>query len=285
MKTSSLKIFNDPEKLLMEYLTTDLIDSKEGIRDTIKSKSFEMDYDEAKSWFDEIIKLDNIELELIYCFIMKRMLQLNPKAFYYIFDNIKFDFYFTDLLNSYSRVEKMIKYGYSIDWLIDKGYTISVGTVFNIIFHEKGSDGIKKFEKSFNRFLNLLESSNHDFIKLQMTQIYEWVYCNQYDTESIKLPITVYKKCLNDVIVEAIIPEDAIVMGGVGGKYRANKAIITKVYGETFGENVGVSLYNKTICYAPGEEVFVNNFDKDSMEWSTGFHFFLTREEAENYNF
>ena len=101
---------------------------------------------------------------------------------------------------------------------------------------------------------------------------------------TVEPPATVYKKCMLGVIVCASIPWDAQVRGSAGCKCRANKAIITKIIGDVCGEPVGISVYVKSTAYFEGDEVFISDFDYSDEECSSGFHFFLTREEAENYN-
>lgn len=100
---------------------------------------------------------------------------------------------------------------------------------------------------------------------------------------TIEPPDLVYKKCVASVIVVASIPKDAQVRGRFGGKCRADKAVIKEVIGDFCGENVGISVYDKTTTYYAGDEVEIENFDLSNEECSTGFHFFCTKEEAENY--
>ena len=101
---------------------------------------------------------------------------------------------------------------------------------------------------------------------------------------TVEPPATVYKKCMLGVIVCASIPEDAQVRGSAGCKCRANKAVITKIVGDVCGEPVGISTYDKNTTYFEGDEVFISGFDYSNEECSSGFHFFLTREEAKNYS-
>lgn len=100
---------------------------------------------------------------------------------------------------------------------------------------------------------------------------------------TIEPPDCVYKKCCADVIVVAEIPKDAQVRGSFGQKFRANKAIIKEVVGDFCGEPVGISIWDKSTTYYAGDEIEIDNFDFSYKECSTGFHFFCTREEAENY--
>ena len=101
---------------------------------------------------------------------------------------------------------------------------------------------------------------------------------------TVEPPATVYKKCMLGVIVFASIPTDAQVRGTAGRKCRANRAVITKVVGDVCGEPVGISIYDKRTTYFEGDEIFIADFDYSDEECSSGFHFFLTRSEAEAYN-
>lgn len=100
---------------------------------------------------------------------------------------------------------------------------------------------------------------------------------------TLEPPATVYKKRLCGVIVCATIPTDAQVRGSAGAKCRASKATITDVIGEVNGVKVGISKYDMKTLYFVGDEVDVCDFDFSDEECSRGFHFFCTRDEAENY--
>ena len=100
---------------------------------------------------------------------------------------------------------------------------------------------------------------------------------------AVNPPEKVYKKCEGGVIVVAHIPEDAEVRGTPNGKCRANNAEIVEVIGNFCGEPVGISKYDGATWYYPGDVVEVEDFDYSDAECSTGFHFFCTREAAENY--
>ena len=102
-------------------------------------------------------------------------------------------------------------------------------------------------------------------------------------TRTIDPPDKVYKKCLNNVIVVAHIPNDAHIRGQYNQKCRASKAIITDIIGEFAGEKIGISTYDCQTCYFIGDEIEIDDFDMSQEECSTGFHFFCTRAEAEDY--
>ena len=95
----------------------------------------------------------------------------------------------------------------------------------------------------------------------------------------------VYKKCINDVIVLAKIPESAFVRGSKGRKCRSSQAKIIDVIGDVGGVKVGISSYDKKTMYFPGDEITIDDFDLSADECSTGFHFFCTKEEAEIFTF
>lgn len=102
-------------------------------------------------------------------------------------------------------------------------------------------------------------------------------------TRTFEPPKTVYKKCLCGVIVEAEIPKTAHVRGSKNSKCRASEAIITGIIGDTLGEKIGISKYDLKTIYEVGYHVVIDNFDYSNNECSTGFHFFCTEKEAEQY--
>jgi hypothetical protein len=98
-------------------------------------------------------------------------------------------------------------------------------------------------------------------------------------------PEIVYKKCINDVIVLAKIPESAFVRGGKGGKCRASQAKIIDVIGDAGVVKVGNSDYDKKTMYFPGDEITIDDFDMSADECSTGFHFFVQKEKRKIFEF
>lgn len=102
---------------------------------------------------------------------------------------------------------------------------------------------------------------------------------------AIEPPKKVYKKCMNDVIVVATIPNDAEVRGSYDSKCRTNKAKIIDIIGTFGGVKVGVSMYDMTTTYFVGDDVYIDDFDLSNDECSAGFHFFCDIKQAKNYNF
>ena len=88
-------------------------------------------------------------------------------------------------------------------------------------------------------------------------------------------------------IVELKITEDAKRCSATSRKCRCSKAIVLSIT-TTAGENDGTtsvrSDYDRTFIYRVGEMVEVSNFCDDRWkECSAGIHFFITRQEAVDY--
>ncbi len=89
-----------------------------------------------------------------------------------------------------------------------------------------------------------------------------------------------WKKCKNNVIVKLRIPESAKRSHAFGRKCRAEYVDVLEIIG---GETA-TSQHDKKTEYRVGERVQPGSFDEDwQKECSHGIHFFITREEAEEY--
>ena len=96
----------------------------------------------------------------------------------------------------------------------------------------------------------------------------------------LKEPLTGYKKTAEGVVITAEIPAGAIVFCINGKKCRTNKAKIT----DMGGKELLHSQYDNSFEYTPGKEIVIDDFNlMYNVECASGFHFFRTREEAENY--
>lgn len=86
-----------------------------------------------------------------------------------------------------------------------------------------------------------------------------------------------YKKLKNGIICKLLIPADAKRHNATRRKCRAEYAVVL--------EGEGFSQYDESFIYKVGETMKPTKpFDEDRWnECSTGIHFFLTREEAEEY--
>ena len=96
-----------------------------------------------------------------------------------------------------------------------------------------------------------------------------------------------WKKSAGNYIVKLEIAEDAQRSSAYGRKCRCSKAkvltIETLAGRETEVKEV-VSKHDNTFVYRIGETVCVENFDKDRRnECAAGIHFFITRQEAVDY--
>ena len=88
-----------------------------------------------------------------------------------------------------------------------------------------------------------------------------------------------YKKCRDDIIVTLKIPRGAIVFSINGTKCRTNKAKVIAID----GAKKAVSMH-QYMSYYVGDEFTIYNFDcRYNTECGEGIHFFMTREEAEQY--
>ena len=93
-------------------------------------------------------------------------------------------------------------------------------------------------------------------------------------------PLTGYKKTNEGVVITAEIPAGAIVFCINGSKCRTNKAKIT----DMAGHDVLHSQYDNNFEYRLGQEINIKDFNlMYNVECSSGFHFFRTRKEAEEY--
>ena len=89
-----------------------------------------------------------------------------------------------------------------------------------------------------------------------------------------------YKKTKEGVVITAGIPAGAIVFCINGSKCRTNKAKIT----DMDGHEVLHSQYDNNFEYRLGQEIEIKDFNlMYNEECASGFHFFRTREEAEEY--
>ena len=86
-----------------------------------------------------------------------------------------------------------------------------------------------------------------------------------------------YKKLSGGVICTLKIPADARRVGGVvGRKCRAEYAIVL--------DGDGVSSHDRKTEYKVGEKIVPDSFDGNPLiECTHGIHFFITREDAEDY--
>ena len=93
-------------------------------------------------------------------------------------------------------------------------------------------------------------------------------------------PLTGYKKTKEGVVITADIPAGAIVFCINGKKCRTNRAKII----DMAGHEVLHSQYDNTFEYRLGQEIEIKDFNlMYNVECASGFHFFKTRKEAEEY--
>jgi len=92
---------------------------------------------------------------------------------------------------------------------------------------------------------------------------------------------TAWKRCRDGVIVKLLIPARAKRSSATSRKCRAEYVKVLAVYGDT----QGTSKYDKKVVYVKGETVRCDQWEEDRwIDCGGGIHFFITREEAEQYN-
>jgi hypothetical protein len=86
-----------------------------------------------------------------------------------------------------------------------------------------------------------------------------------------------WKKLQDGVICKLAIPAEAKRVGGlIGRKCRAEYALV--ISGE------GISRHDSKTAYKVGEKIVPDKYDPNPLlECSNGIHFFITRQEAEDY--
>lgn len=95
-----------------------------------------------------------------------------------------------------------------------------------------------------------------------------------------------YKKCVNNRLVQLLIPADAKRTSATRPSCRCSRAKVLTIKSFNFKENYeeAWSLVDENFVYRRGEWVEVENFNEDRwMDSTTGIHFWLTREEAKAY--
>lgn len=99
-------------------------------------------------------------------------------------------------------------------------------------------------------------------------------------------PILGYKKCVNDRLVQLLIPADAKRTSATMPSCRCNKAKVLTIKSfdasEEFDE--AWSLVDENFVYRKGQWVEVKNFNEDRwFDSTTGIHFWMNRDEAIAY--
>lgn len=99
-------------------------------------------------------------------------------------------------------------------------------------------------------------------------------------------PILGYKKCVNDRVVQLLIPADAKRTSATLPSCRCSKAKVLSIksFDETEEFEEAWSLIDENFVYRKGQWVEVKDFNEDRwMDSTTGIHFWMERKEALSY--
>lgn len=99
-------------------------------------------------------------------------------------------------------------------------------------------------------------------------------------------PFLAYKKCVNDRLVQLLVPADAKRTSATLTSCRCNKAKVLTIKSFDYKKNFDEawSLVDENFVYRKGQWVEVKDFNEDRWQDSTtGIHFWMTREEARGY--
>jgi hypothetical protein len=89
-----------------------------------------------------------------------------------------------------------------------------------------------------------------------------------------------WKKCIGGVIVKLLVRSDTPRSSATTRKCRAKFVEVLEVIGGT----TGTSKHDRTTTYTKGDTVTCDNWCDDRWnECAGGIHFFITRQEAEDY--
>ena len=125
------------------------------------------------------------------------------------------------------------------------------------------------------RGANLRGAKNGDLVKAQTVIVPEG-------------DIIGWKKCLDNVIVKLLIPKEAKRSNATGRKCRAEYVeVLDLIDGNDKRKKVekAISSHDQKTEYKKGETVKCDKWDDERFnECSGGIHFFITREEADDYN-
>ena len=97
-----------------------------------------------------------------------------------------------------------------------------------------------------------------------------------------------WKKCREDRIVKLLVPENALRTGGFHDALRASEVNVLDIIGpDGKHKDSAVSLSDESLIYNVGETVKIpkNEFDGSLWHEGAGIHFFLTRGEAERFEY
>jgi len=98
---------------------------------------------------------------------------------------------------------------------------------------------------------------------------------------------TAFKKCAGNVIAELLVPSQAKRSSATSNKCRCSEAETVAIYlenGVPATAKTASGRYDPSFVYTIGKTSKVGNFDENRWnECATGIHFFMSFEEARDY--
>lgn len=104
-----------------------------------------------------------------------------------------------------------------------------------------------------------------------------------YAINKTKAPMLVYKQLANNFIAELELPKGATYQHELFGKCRTKKALVKRIYKDGSEYTKGFSIHDPKFIYQVGE-IIESKYDTYIEECSNGIHFFLTEQEAIDYD-
>jgi hypothetical protein len=90
-----------------------------------------------------------------------------------------------------------------------------------------------------------------------------------------------WKSCVDNVLVKVLIPAEAKRSHAFGRKCRAEFVDVMEIVGDV---TKAISRHDSSVTYRVGERVTCNEWCDDfTQECAGGIHFFITKEEASDY--
>lgn len=175
-----------------------------------------------------------------------------------------------------------------------KAYIELISRYFDMLKHVRRPRGIKLDSLAFTTY-QLICNINAMLTKKEFDIFHKIIDTKVFPTVCPREgEFFAYKKCLGSkkrsgprYIVKLLVPADAKRSSAFGNKCRCDKAKVVEIINLKTGHRCkrAYSAFNTNFVYEQGKEIKIDD-DYDDNRWiecSEGIHFFMTKEEAEDY--